>query len=54
MDEDKKVGTYMLDGEIIDIDSASVEKLEDYNKKFADKLEEERNKINDILEEILV
>lgn len=53
MEEKKKIGTYMLDGEIIDIDSVSIEKLEEHDMKFAKKLEIERNKLNDILSEIL-
>ena len=54
MEEKENLGTYMLDGEMIDVNSISIEKLEEHNRKFAQKLENERNNLNDILSDILV
>jgi len=52
--EKESFGTYMLDGEIIDIDTITLEKLEEQNRKFANNIESEREKLNDILSSILI
>lgn len=51
--EENKFGTFMLDGQMVNIDNMSVNDLEEMNKKFEMEEIKSRTEINKLLEEIL-
>lgn len=51
--EENKFGTFMLDGQMVNIDNMSVNDLEEINKKFVMEEIKSRTEINKLLEEIL-
>lgn len=51
--EDNKFGTFMLDGQMVNIDSMSIEALEEMDQKFEQAEMKSREDINKLLEEIL-
>lgn len=51
--EENKFGTFMLDGQMVNIDNMSVNDLEEMNKKFEMEEIRSRTEINKLLEEIL-
>ena len=51
--EDNKFGTFMLDGQMVNIDNMSISDLEEMDKKFEKVEINSREEINKLLEEIL-
>lgn len=51
--ENSKFGTFMLDGQLVNIDNMSIEALEEMDKKFESEETKARVQINELLEEIL-
>lgn len=51
--EDNKFGTFMLDGQMVNIDNMSISDLEEMDKKFEKAEINSREEINKLLEEVL-
>ncbi len=51
MDENDKLGTVLVDGKVVNLDTASIEELEKIEKQLLKKIEESRQKIDEYVTE---
>lgn len=51
MDENEKLGTMVVDGKIVNLDTMPLEELQQLEEKLKKQVEEKKKKIIDVLEE---